>query len=111
MKKLLCFCLILCLILTASINCYAFSYAEESVDTHRGITISEKEVIENLQSKSDTDLVKMGYTNREIQTIRKIDDEYALEILKSLSTEELKLRGYTTDQIKRIKSNKIGTLS
>lgn len=76
-KKLLYISLIVCLVLTMN----GVAYAVEKIETKPSscvVVLSEKDIIDELQEKSDKQLEKYGYTKDDIEKIRSFSEEEML---------------------------------
>lgn len=80
----------------------AFACVEENVN--QSFSISEEEIIHQLQSMSDTELLKVGYTTEQIEQIRSFDYFDELSKVSSLDDETLLLYRYTPDEITELRS-------
>ena len=103
-KKLLYISLIVCLVLTMN----GVAYAVEKIETKPSscvVVLSEKDIIDELQEKSDKQLEKYGYTKDDIEKIRSFSEEEMLAELAKLPDDELEKRGYSAKEIHDLKVN------
>lgn len=94
------------LVLTLCLPTYV--YASEDVprelDSTDTVTVSERDMILELQEKTDSDLRKAGLSPSEISRLRAINDKTVLEAARKQSDFELKQRGLTETQISIIRN-------
>lgn len=68
------------------------------------VTISERDIIQELQSLSNEELRISGYSNKDIYDIRNVSDEKMLKKARMRTDEELRNRGLTEKQIDIIRN-------
>jgi len=94
--------LVLCLLLsTASV--FAAEISSEKVISKQTQTLSEYDIIKKLQSKTDEELLDMGYEKDDILEIRKINFSKYVEELKAKTPAMLREQGYSEDEVNLIK--------
>ena len=94
--------LVLC-IPTSIFGMENFSLEEKSSSS---VTISERDMILELQKKTDEELKAAGYSEKEIIDLRRIDDETVLKEAKTKSDAQSKFRGLSEQQIYIIRNEK-----
>ena len=96
---------LLVLVLALFIPQYVFA-SSYSYNTSDSVTISERDMILELQSLSDSELLLEGYSQEEITQLRSISDQSILKEARMQSDTELKARGLTDYQIFTIRNEK-----
>ncbi len=100
------FSLILSLIILLSVNVIALADEQEDFVTVRKVILNEFEVLQKITEKPTSVLIKEGYTEQQIDTIRNYKEIYRKHIteLNKLSDDILQLNGYTADKIEDIRN-------
>lgn len=80
-------------------------YQGKSAGEYNSVTISERDMIHDLQQLSDEELKKLGYTDNEISELRQVNDEYVVKVMRAKTDEELLSMGLTPRQIDIIRNS------
>ncbi len=100
-KRIISICVLL--LLTMSFTTSAFASIEEP-ETGTTWEISEYDYIKCMQSKTDEELSKLGFSDEQIEELRNIDLAQIAYKIKNSSDEELIERGLNSQQINEIKN-------
>lgn len=104
LKRILLLSLVLVLVFSTITGAFASTGEVLQTSNVYTVVVNEYDVLTNLQSYSDKELVSYGYTTNEAKEIRDISIEEALLKRASLPEEELYSLGYNEYQIKLLKA-------
>ena len=104
MRKFLCSLLILVLIFSSIVTCFA----SDSTDTVT-FQLSEFDIINELKQMNDSELLEAGYTPEMIKELRNLNFQNEIALQKKKSNVELLREGYSLSEVNDIKSNSYQT--
>lgn len=97
--------LIFVLVLSISFSGVGTTFANSQDSVSRDVVkINEFELYSNLQAKSNSELLKMGYTNKMIEYLRNFNFEEKLKERAQLDEKSLKVLGYNKEEIENLKN-------
>lgn len=103
------FILICCVFLTMTMSAYAGVNKDVTMKNISSITMSEKDIIVELQKKDKKELEQEGYSLELIDEIKNFSEVKVIKELQELSDSALLERGYTTKEITQLRSMKSAT--
>ncbi len=103
MKKMQKYLAILSVLVICLSSTPALATNLEKNSASKTYTVSEEDIIAQLQTMSDAELYQIGYTSQDIKQLRNFDYFKALSERASLDNETLALYGYTPEEIQTLR--------